>query len=202
MALLVCMFNNMNRMWPINIYGSNGFCNSAQFDHFTIERTKIEWRNNVVVVLALAFRLTRQRHGPAEELLLLLMVVLGLLLTLEREGLVPELLKGSHGFNIETASKLAAAQRERSLLGVRDSREMDVCIRISVEMQFTWCTLKANLTPWSMSSSSSGPPATDSSSEETLFMYFIASFTNASLICIIRGISTLLWPFCIESTKR
>ena len=46
----------------------------------------------------------------------------------------------------------------------------------------TWCTLKANLTPWSMSSSSSGLPAMISSSEETLFMYFIASFPVATLI--------------------
>lgn len=48
---------------------------------------------------------------------------------------------------------------------------------------FTWWTRKANLTPWTISSSSSGPPSTASSSADTLFMYFIANFTDASLIC-------------------
>jgi hypothetical protein len=33
-----------------------------------------------------------------------------------------------------------------------------------------------------MSSSSSGPPPTVSSSAETLFIYFIANFTDANLI--------------------
>jgi len=48
---------------------------------------------------------------------------------------------------------------------------------------FTWCTRKANLTPWIISSSSSGPPPTISNSADTLFMYFMANFTDASLIC-------------------
>ena len=50
-------------------------------------------------------------------------------------------------------------------------------------VDFTWCARNANLTPWTMSSSSSGPPPTVSSSAETLFMYFMANFTDASLIC-------------------
>ena len=50
----------------------------------------------------------------------------------------------------------------------------------------TWCTLKANRTTWSTSSSSSGPTCMASSSEETLLRYFIASFTDCNFICILR----------------
>lgn len=48
---------------------------------------------------------------------------------------------------------------------------------------YTWCTRKANLTLCTISSSSSGLPPNISSSAETLFIYFMASFTDASLIC-------------------
>lgn len=54
------------------------------------------------------------------------------------------------------------------------------------ELWGTWCTLKANRTPWSMSSSSSGPPCVASSSEETLLRYFLANFTDWILICSIE----------------
>lgn len=54
----------------------------------------------------------------------------------------------------------------------------------NIYVWFTWCTRNANLTPWTMSSSSSGPPPPlVSSSPETLFMYFMANFTDASFIC-------------------
>ena len=57
------------------------------------------------------------------------------------------------------------------------------CLSIVVKIFFTWWTRKAYRTPWTISSSSSGPPPTISSSANTLFMYFIANFTDASLIC-------------------
>jgi hypothetical protein len=57
-------------------------------------------------------------------------------------------------------------------------------VRTTTKHACTWCTLKANRTPCSISSSSSGPPSIASSSEETRFRYFIASFTDWSLICI------------------
>jgi hypothetical protein len=66
-----------------------------------------------------------------------------------------------------------------------------MCLVLLATKAYTWCTLKANRTPWSISSSSSGPPLITSSSEETRFRYFIANFTDWSLICASQPSSVL-----------
>lgn len=114
---------------------------------------------------------------PAKKFLLLAMA-----LKLAWPRFISQFLECSHCLHIKPPSKLPNINS--SLLFQMAHHALSVLYyRWNIDVWFTWCTRKANLTPWTMSSSSSGPPPTVSSSPETLFMYFMASFTDASLIC-------------------
>lgn len=73
---------------------------------------------------------------------------------------------------------------ENMFFGGSKTRTLQLQDSFNLMRKWTWCTRNANRTPWTINSSSSTPLPTPSSSADILFMYFIASFTDASLICI------------------
>ena len=132
----------------------------------------------------------------ASESLLMHMLILNFPLRLDGWSLLLDILKGSHRVTIKATCKL------QRTVGLSTANIFDDLSIISTWASgvVTWCTLKANRTPWSISSSSSGPPCMASSSEETLLRYFIASFTDCNLICTLRllVIGVRLLAFCTD----
>lgn len=113
-------------------------------------------------------------------------LLLALALYMAWSCFVPQLLESPHCFCIKTTRKLQQIQKKRhQQQTIIKSINWEYNARIlghARKKPFTWCTRKANFTPWTINSSSSGPPSTFSSSADTLLMYFMANFTDASLI--------------------
>jgi hypothetical protein len=116
--------------------------------------------------------------GPGNKYLLSQMSILPLPLKMAHWSLLFELLERAHSVNVETTCKLheTTCLNSVKLVLTISHDAKNVCTP-------TWCTLKANRTPWSINSSSSGPTLMDSSSEETRSRYFLANFTDWNFIC-------------------